>query len=134
MKIYILIYEEDSDNRCGADVLHYTTEEAAVEAMREKYRASLEKLDHNVDEQTEDYNCSCKKYSANIVEAEDGYYWRVEAREIELPVPHVAVEVSVDVYDLDVSDYPDNGEEDEAQGRKEQLREFRAAPGVREVW
>ena len=148
MKIYVLIYEENSDTRCGADVIHFATENEAVEAMREKYKASLKNLNHDETEHRDGYDCCCTYMTATIIEGEDSYYWRIEAREIEVPAPRIAVEViggmvqnvyadadvSVDVFDLDVSDFPEDGEADDAENRGEELKAFCSRPDVKQVW
>ena len=142
MTIYILIYEENSDNRCGADVIHFKSWNEAFQAMQEKYHESLRNLGCDAAEQYLDSK------SAGINTGEDSYHWRVEAREIDLPVPNVAIEVSggmvqavyadadltVDVCDLDVSDLPDDADCAETDGNAERLDAFANRPGVKKVW
>lgn len=43
-------------------------------------------------------------------------------------------DVSVEVYDLDVSDFPDDGEQDEADKKEVELEELVKSPGWRNVW
>lgn len=43
-------------------------------------------------------------------------------------------DIFVDVYDLDVSDYPDYGEQDAADAREADLRELASSPGWRTVY
>ena len=142
MLIYVLIYEENSDNRCSADVIHFTSMPEAQSAMREKYRESIHNLGYDAEETSVDGE------SAAIVNGMDSYHWRIEAREIEASVPRIAVEVSggmvqnvysdadvsVEVFDLDVSDFPEDGEADEAEKRGEELEAFRSRPDVKQVW
>lgn len=42
--------------------------------------------------------------------------------------------VDVDVYDLDVSDYPDEGEQDEADKLEKEFNELSNQPGWGDVW
>jgi len=75
-------------------------------------------------------------------------YWRIEEQELAVPVS-VAVEVSgglvqavyarggdvdADVFDLDVHDFPDEGEQAESKTRKKQLEELIGTPGWKQVW
>ena len=43
-------------------------------------------------------------------------------------------DVDVDVYDLDVSDFPDEGEAEEADRKEKELDELCGNPGWRAVW
>ncbi len=43
-------------------------------------------------------------------------------------------DVNVEVYDLDVSDFPDEGEEDKAAEEEAELEKLVASPGWRAVW
>lgn len=43
-------------------------------------------------------------------------------------------DVSVEVYDLDVSDFPDDGEHDEADNKEAELEELVKSPGWRNIW
>lgn len=43
-------------------------------------------------------------------------------------------DVNVEVYDLDVSDFPDEGEEDKAAEKEAELEKLVASPGWRAVW
>ena len=43
-------------------------------------------------------------------------------------------DMNVEVYDLDVSNFPDEGEEDEADKREAELEKLVVSPGWRDVW
>lgn len=43
-------------------------------------------------------------------------------------------DVSVEVYDLDVSDFPDEGEQKEADDKEAELEDLVKSPGWRNVW
>lgn len=47
---------------------------------------------------------------------------------------HANADVSMDVFDLDVSDFPDEGEQDEADRKEAELEELVKSPGWRAVW
>lgn len=71
--------------------------------------------------------------------------WSVEAQDLDVKVA-VKVHggmvqsvianaaVDVDVYDLDVSSYPEEGEEDEADEKRRLYQELASRPDWREVW
>lgn len=46
----------------------------------------------------------------------------------------VDADVGVDVYDLDVSDFPDEGEQEAADQKEAELDELVKSPGWRAVW
>ena len=43
-------------------------------------------------------------------------------------------DVSAEVYNLDISDFPDEGEEDEADKRSKELEELCRQPGWKAIW
>ena len=43
-------------------------------------------------------------------------------------------DVSAEVYNLDISDFPDEGEEDEADRRSKELEELCRQPGWKAIW
>ena len=139
MKIYMLVYKQDTSSAWDADADIFLTKEKAQEAMQEQYRASLESWGINEGtEQSEDFHWSCD---------ENCEYEQWQIREKELDVK-AAVEVrgglvqsivanagiDVDVYDLDVSDFPDEGEEDEADRKEREFTELSNRPDWGSVW
>ena len=47
---------------------------------------------------------------------------------------HSNADVDVDVYDLDVSDFPDEGEQEAVDQKEAELEELVKSPGWRAVW
>ena len=43
-------------------------------------------------------------------------------------------DVGADVFDLDVHDFPDEGEQEETESREKQLEKLLGAPGWKQVW
>ena len=43
-------------------------------------------------------------------------------------------DVGADVFDLDVHDFPDEGEQEETESREKQLEKLIGAPGWKQVW
>ena len=81
-EVFVLIYQENSDNRCDADVFVFGDLDRAQEKMYECYGESLRNLGHNVDERKDDYYCWVADKGAAIVEGCDSYHWRIETQEI----------------------------------------------------
>lgn len=145
MKMYVLIYLENSDNGCNAEAFSFLDDVQAAAKMREAYEKALKSTEFDVDEQTDDHYCRVCDTEAVIVDGLDSYSWRIEEYELDV---RVAVEVEgglvqniysntdvyPDVYDLDVSSYPEEGEEDEADQKRAELDEVKNQPGWRSVW
>lgn len=145
MKMYVLIYLENSDNGCNAEAFSFLDDVQAAAKMREAYEKALKSTEFDVDEQTDDHYCRVCDTEAVIVDGLDSYSWRIEEYELDV---RVAVEVEgglvqniysntdvyPDVYDLDVSSYPEEGEEDKADQKRAELDELKNQPGWRIVW
>ena len=145
MTLYLVIHEEDSDAAWGCDVKPFLDHGAAMAAMRADWEETLKEWEYDNHDHTDDDEAVCDSDSAVIREGDDYDAWRIE--KLELPVS-VAVEVcngmvkniyanadvSAEVFDLDVSAFPDAGELEEADRRKEKLDQLRNSDGWRNVW
>ena len=71
--------------------------------------------------------------------------WRIEEHELDVQVAvevkgglvqniYANADVHADVYDLDVSDFPDVGEEAEADRKEAELNDLVKSPGWHNVW
>lgn len=145
MKIYILVCEQDTDCGCGADVSSFLRKEDAQAAMRAGWEDSVEGWEYNAKEHKDEDECYCEEESAVIRDGMDSMHWRIEEQELDVQVAvrvkgglveeiHANTDVSAEVYDLDVSDFPDEGEQDEADKKEAELEERVKAPGWRAVW
>lgn len=150
MKIYTLLYKENSDCCDKAEIVYCgASHETASELLRDKYEKSLAALHHEVDRTEEGYSCSGSADFASIVEGMDSYVWEIKEHNVEFPAVSVAIEVSggmvqnvysdgervgVDVYDLDVSDFPDDGEEEASEQREDELEKIKNNPDWSHIW
>lgn len=148
MKVYMLVHKQDTSSMWDADADIFLTKEKAQEAMREQYRASLESWGINdITEPSEDFHWACDENQAEISDDCKCEYeqWQIQEKELDVKA---AVEVrgglvqsvianagiDVDVYDLDVSDFPDDGEVDEADRKGREFTELSNRPDWGSVW
>lgn len=145
MKIFILINQQDSDKAFGTYVTPFISKDAAQTAMREDWEKSIKDWKIDVSKPaTDDCYYECNADSAVI--CDDGMErWTIEEHEIDVKV---AVEVSgglvsnvyanadlgVEVYDLDVSDFPDEGEQETADAKAKELADLINSPEWERVW
>lgn len=147
MNVYLLTHIQDCENY-GVDVDIFLTKEDAQKAMRTAWADYLKVLGINVnDEQCDEKNWECNGNMASIHDEsrEDFECWEIQEKTLDVKVA-VKVRggmvqsiiantyVDADVYDLDVSDFPDDGEEDEAMLREKEFDELYKTPGWREIW
>lgn len=148
MKVYMLVHKQDTSSMWDADADIFLTKEKAQEAMREQYRASLESWGINdITEPSEDFHWTCDENQAEISDDCKCEYeqWQIQEKKLDVKA---AVEVrgglvqsvianagiDVDVYDLDVSDFPDDGEVDEADRKGREFTELSNRPDWGSVW
>lgn len=148
MKIYMLVYKQDTSSMWDADADIFLTKEKAQEVMQEQYRAALESWGINdLTEPSEDFHWTCDENQAEISDDCKCEYeqWQIQEKELDVKA---AVEVrgglvqsvianagiDVDVYDLDVSDFPDDGEVDEADRKGREFTELSNRPDWGSVW
>lgn len=146
MELYILIIFQNTDKAHGAKAIPFLDKAMAQATMRQDWEKALESLgfDRSVPA-TNDHSCECSEYSAVVREGENEERWRIERHKLNV---QVAVEVSgglvtkvyanagvhIDVYDLDVSDFPDEGEQAAADERQKELEHLINGPDWRAVW
>lgn len=145
MKIYILLYEQDTDYGCGAEVSAFIRKEDAQAAMRAGWESSVESWEYNAKEHKDEDECYCEEESAVIRDGMDSVRWHIEEQKLDVQVAvhvqgglvqdvHANADVSVNVYGLDVSDFPNECEQDKADKKEAELEELVKAPGWRAVW
>lgn len=146
MKIYNLIHEQDTDAAWGCNVRSFTDKEAAQKAMREDWEDSIKSGEFDTSAPvTDEHYHECDMEHAVIRDDCDVESWRIEEQELDIRLAvrvkgglvqevHANADVSVEVYDLDVSDFPDEGEADEADRKETELEELVKSPGWRCVW
>lgn len=148
MKVYMLVHKQDTSSMWDADADIFLTKEKAQEVMQEQYRAALESWEINdLTEPSEDFHWTCDENQAEISDDCKCEYeqWQIQEKELDVKA---AVEVrgglvqsvianagiDVDVYDLDVSDFPDDGEVDEADRKGREFTELSNRPDWGSVW
>ncbi len=145
MKIYLVIDEQDTDAAWGCNVTPFLNRDAAVEHMKKDFEESLGRWEFDLSEDSEEHHAECDENEATIRDGEDAEHWRIEEHDllVELAVEvkgglvqniYANADVNADVYDLDVSDFPDKGEEDEVDQKQAELNERVKTPGWRNVW
>lgn len=146
MKVYILIDLQDTDDAFGASVTPFTEIETARAAMRETWASTIEEWKFDVSKpETDEHHSECLQDTAVIRDGDDEEHWRIEEHEFDV---NVAVEISgglvanvyanagvdVEVFDLDVSDFPGEGEQEAADTREKELQELIKKPGWSRIW
>lgn len=148
MKIFLLIHGQDTGAACDTNIKPFAGRQAASDAMRKEWAEAVVAWGYASKEHGDEDECECRDDTAVIRDGGDVEYWRIEEQELAVPVS-VAVEVSgglvqavyarggdvdADVFDLDAPDFPDEGEQTEAEVRKEQLSKLIGGPGWKQVW
>lgn len=146
MELYILINFENTDKAHGAKAIPFLDKAMAQAVMRQDWEKTLEGLDFDRSApKTTDHRCECGEHSAMVRDGENEETWRIEWHELNI---QAAVEViggmvtkvyanagvHIDVYDLDVSDFPDEGEQAAADERAKELENLVKGPDWRAVW
>ena len=145
MTIYVLIHEQDTDSVWGADVNLFLDVGAARASMRASYEATVRAWGFDESIQTEEHEAYCNDEKAVIRDDSDVENWRIEETSVDVEVAirvkgglvqaiYANADVYPDVYDLDVSDFPDEGEQDAADDKEAELEQRTSQPGWRSVW
>lgn len=145
MTIYVLIHEQDTDSAWGADVNLFLDVGAARASMRASYEATVRAWGFDESIQTEEHEATCNDEKAVIRDDSDVENWRIEEASVDVEMAirvrggqiqaiYANADVSPDVYDLDVSDFPDEGEQETADDKEAELEQRTSQPGWRAVW
>ena len=146
MFIYVLNHKKNADSGWESDYRLFLTEEAARAAMCMDLDNTLKAygiIDTGMAFDDAFWGSSSSRkfiWNGKAIET-----WRVETQALDVKVA-VKVHggmvqsvianaaVDVDVYDLDVSSYPEEGEEDEADEKRRLFEELASRPDWRGVW
>ena len=145
MTLYLLIHEQDTDAAWGADVQVFLNASDAQKAMNAAYQETADRWNFDDQESNEEHMRTCSDSEATIRDDTDVEHWRIEERDLDV---QMAIEVQggliqniyanagiyPDVFDLDVSDFPDKEEEDDVAAKAASLNELKNRPGWRNVW
>ena len=146
MKIYVLIHEQDTESAWGSHVSLFLNRDLAEATMRKCWEDTLKSWEFDLDKEM--YDDHCWEYNhdnAAVLDGTDIERWRIEEQDLAVGVAvkvHGGLvqsvianaDVDLDVYDLDVSDFPDEGEENEADERRRVFEELASRPDWRSVW
>ena len=146
MKIYVLIHEQDTESAWGSHVSLFLNRDLAEASMRKCWEDALKSWEFDLDKEM--YDDHCWEYNhdnAAVLDGTDIERWRIEEQDLAVGVAVKVrgglvqsvianADVDLDVYDLDVSDFPDEGEEDEADERRRVFEELASRPDWRSVW
>lgn len=147
MKIYLLIHVVDGDS-WGVDTDAFLSKEEAQKSMRNFWQTALKEWGIDAEsEQNDEQSWECSDVSASISDYRKNEFehWEIHEKNMDVQVAIKVHEgmvqsvisnagVDVDVYDLDVSDYPDEGEQDEADKLEKEFNELSNQPGWGDVW
>lgn len=147
MKIYLLIHIVDGDS-WGVDTDAFLSKEEAQKSMRNFWQTALKEWGIDAEsEQNDEQSWECSDVSASISDycKNEFEHWEIHEKNMDVQVAikvhegmvHSVISnagVDVDVYDLDVSDYPDEGEQDEADKLEKEFNELSNQPGWGDVW
>lgn len=147
MKVYVVVHEKVEKSGENSNIRLFLTQEAAKNDMCMGFAYASLDYDGVVDiEAASDDDCwgssTKRKFVWNGKVRET---WRIEEHELDVSaaikvkggmVQAVAANAGIDVevYDLDVSSYPDEGEEDEADRKAREFAELLGRPDWRCVW
>lgn len=145
MKVFVLINEQDTDACNQSTVDLFLDKDAARAEMRRQFDAAVPAWDLDLNHLRDEQECECGEDSAIIRNDPDTTSWRIEEKELDVQVAirvkgglvesvYSNAGMDADVYDLDVSDYPDEGEQDEADLREAEMNERISAPGWSAIW
>lgn len=145
MKLYILIFEQDTDSAWGAEASPFLKLDIAQKSMRDAFEKTLKLWEFDKSYQTDEHKFSCQDTKAVILDGTDVVSWRIETHEINIEMAvevsgglvqniYANADISPDVYDLDVPDFPDENEEEEVESKREELERRKSQPDWAPVW
>lgn len=145
MTVYLLINEQDTDAAWGSNVEIFTDKKAAQGAMRDSWQATADAWKYNAKEHHDEDECECGEDTAVIRDGNDYEYWRIEEKPLDVQVAvrvkdglvqsiYANTDVGADVYDMDLSEFPDEDELKDADKKQAELEVLIKSPGWRPVW
>lgn len=149
MTIFVLIDEQDTEAAWGCNVKSFLDVDAARVAMQQDFENALANWEFDTSVDTEEHYAECNALfhgnEAVIRDGSDVESWRIEEQELAVQVAvevkgglvqniYANADISPDVYDLDISDFPDEGEEDEVDRKQAELNALVKTTGWRNVY
>lgn len=144
MKIYCLLFIENSHAVHLSAADPFLDHEAALAAMRVNYERKLAALPFDISLQADWHRCSCEKDLASIIDGAHTYTWCVQERELDVEVAvevqggmvqniYANADVCAEVFDLDLTDIQEKGDLTEGELRQAALIEEISKPGWRVI-
>lgn len=147
MTLYLLTHIQDTAC-CDADAKPFLEKEQAQKAMRAEWENTLKDWDiEERDKQTDERCWECGEDTASIRDdfRSQFEHWKIEECEIPAKIAILVhngmvkdvignAGVSVEVYDIDVSEFPDPGEAEEADQKAREFEALRKNPDWFDVW
>ena len=145
MKLNILIHEQDTDSAWGSSAKPFIDRAAAQDAMRQDYEDTLKAWKFDETNQTEEYNAYCHDGEALVRDDTDIENWRIEEHELQVELAvevkgglvqaiYANADIFPEVFDLDVSDFVEDSEVEEADIKAAELEKLKQQPGWRAVY
>lgn len=145
MKLYILMQQSDTRYYTGSDAELFVDKPSAQAAMRRQFEEALDESGLDKDDLSGDDIVECGENHAEISDGIDFQSWKITEYDLDVRVAvevrggmvsHVYsnADISAEVYDLDVSDFPDDGEQAEADRKESELEQLVKIDGWKPVW
>ena len=145
MTLYLLVFHQDTDSGCGSEASPFLDLETAQNTMRSLYEKTLELWGFDKSNQAEEHECYCRDNQAIIRDDPDFVTWTIEKHQLDVEIAvevegglvrniYANADVSPAVYDLDVSAYPDEEEQEAADAQENVLKTRVSRDGWRSVW
>ncbi len=80
MRVYFLLYIEDTDSKSDGRVDLFLNDKTAQSAMEAAYARTLQTLRFNTGSRSRNHYCKCQKSFAIIADGENVYSWSIGQR------------------------------------------------------
>ena len=145
MKLNILIHEQDTDSAWGSSAKPFIDRAAAQDAMRHDYEDTIKTWGFDETSQTEEHKAYCHDGEALVRDDTDIETWRIEEHDLQVELAvevkgglvqaiYANADIFPEVFDLDVSDFVEDSEVEEADIKAAELEKLKQQPGWRAVY
>ena len=145
MKLYILIHEQDTDSAWGSSAKPFIDRAAAQDTMRHDYEDTIKTWGFDETRQTEEHKAYCHDGEALVRDDTDIETWRIEEHDLQVELAvevegglvqaiYANADIFPEVFDLDVSDFAEDSEVEEADIKAAELEKLKQQPGWRAVY
>ena len=145
MKIFCLIFADTAEGSCNVTAEPFLDHDSAIASMTGQYEKMLESLCMEENSNSSVRYCNREQASARIVDGPSIYIWSIKELEQDIRVAvevadglvqniYANTDVSAKVYDLDLTDVPEEGGPIEGELRQAALAEEIGAPEWRTIW